>query len=226
MFVHLASTGHEKPKCEPSKDLQVLSEEYWQSSANVRGQRFVKFFDMSYEATSPWIHTLHGFSRSVCPTCQFIIYDFADQLRAELDRWTGALPDVIGCGHYPLLAFSSRVMNDWKKSCDVGRIPVGSIEVPGSRAPYYWVKGELAIGAQITRYLNGRKATIRYCPTCGAVTNPEFEEKLAISTPTWDGSHVFTTRFSPARLFCTDRVVRCAARNKHTNVSFSPADVD
>lgn len=167
---------------------------------------------------------LHGLSTSVCPACRNIAYDIPDLIHAELERWSGTLPDAIGCGHYPLLAISSRVLDDWERSCGVGKLPVGTIELPGDEPAYYWVRGERTVGARIDEALSGRRTAARRCPTCGTVTNPEEEELLAISPSTWNGSHDFTTRFSPTVLFCTERVVRCAAKNKHTNFSFTSAE--
>jgi hypothetical protein len=152
-------------------------------------------------------------------------------------RW----PDVLGCGAWPLFIVSRRVLADWQHSGvrDIPAYPVRIADpVPKKlqNAPmpeYFWLDGENMPGATLDLEASGF-VNVSFCPKCGTRIediSATYKRQhtgtwpMAIIESTWNGADVFTTDLSPAAFFCTEKVLECAKRNKHTNFRFVPAAV-
>ncbi len=73
----------------------------------------------------------------------------------------------------------------------------------------------------------------QFCPECGTrrhdihATNQRQRSgtwPMALVEGTWNGAHLFTTDLSTSALFCTDAVLDCAKRHRHTNFKFRPLE--
>src|SRR5688572_4711662 len=94
-----------------------------------------QFFTVSHNSFHkigfPWISTLQeGFSRTYyCQTCSRSIYYATGEMVGVLERSKGSKwSDVLGCGHYPFLIVSERVVECWIKE-NVGTFPIKEIKV-------------------------------------------------------------------------------------------------
>jgi hypothetical protein len=153
--------------------------------------------------------------------------------REEADAW----PDVLGCGAYPLLVVSGRVIDAWRTE-QIGVFPAARMRLSrpfpaglGTAEPpdYWWIDGGKMFGARMDFDASGFVGT-RFCSACHRRTDDiskTYDRQHSETWPykfidgTWTGAELFTTDLSPAAFFCTKRVVECAARNKHMNFRFT-----
>jgi hypothetical protein len=145
-------------------------------------------------------------------------------------------PDILGCGAYPLLILSERVLTTWD-SLGLGSYsayPMNIISEPAGKRPtpppYYHVK--ITGRCQLDLEAMGLKVIYR-CPKCDYSEVVETKENdpraglhQVIKPETWDGSDVFVADINPRGPFCTGRVAALAERNKWTNFRFDPSDYD
>jgi hypothetical protein len=208
-------------------------------------REFFNVSDNSFEQrNSPWISRISSGLEcgSPCPECGGTSCSPAGELRATVDiKRAVTWPDVLGCGSYPLLVVSSRVIDDWTRA----RIECGSpakvlLETPGSRdrrcgslPDYFWIDGARLIGAQLDFEASGF-VDVRFCSTCGRRmddVSATYERQHSSVWPyqfvpgTWNGLDLFTTDLAPTAFFCTARVVDCARISRHTNFRFVPVEL-
>jgi len=136
---------------------------------------------------------------------------------------------------------SGRVLKDWKRA-GIGVFPHEKVEIVEplpkrlEKVPppdYYWLDGKRMFGAKMDFEASGF-CGMHFCPSCGrqdhdvdATYDRQNDGRtwpMAIVGSSWNGSHVFTVDLSSATFFCTEAVVECARRNKHTNFCFVPAE--
>jgi len=138
------------------------------------------------------------------------------------------LPDTLACDT-PLLLVSQRVLDDWR---DAGIGDVPAERVVGLDNDYFRIDGGRMSGAKVDFDASGF-VDVRFCAECGTRTDNVTETTkrhyswtwpTVIVEGSWTGAHLFTTDISPAAFFCTDLVVECARRGRHTNFRFVPID--
>jgi len=138
-----------------------------------------------------------------------------------------AYPDILGCGAYPFLIVSDKVLSSWQK-CGIGLLATYPVKIakaletdlsPESARPYFRLEIGGCIKVDIPR--SGGKIT-EYCFRCGEFqTEPMLIKKFAFLEGSWDGSHLFRDqRFFPTVVFCTDSVKQLAENEMHTNFRF------
>lgn len=136
-------------------------------------------------------------------------------------------PDVLGCGAYPLLIVSDRVVAAWNNA-GVGSFlqsPVGIAAIQDSRAqiiaaPNYYhieITGECVVDLKASGI-----AITSTCNRCGEIERkPPTIRPLKILDGSWDGSDLFRDRrFFPRVSFCTTNVVDLFRSHDFTNASF------
>jgi len=132
------------------------------------------------------------------------------------------------------------VLEDWSND-QVGTFPAQPIELvaplpkrlEGIEPPsYFWLDGERMLGAKMDFEASGF-VDLRDCPVCGARSfdvGKTYDRQYEAVCPetfvpgTWNGANLFTTDLSRAAFFCTEKVVDCAARHRHTNFRFIPVE--
>lgn len=175
-----------------------------------------------------------------CKTCKRVITYALGDIRGILDKEKGTKwSDVLGCGHFPFLIISDRVLEAFIKE-NVSSFPYHRvfIEKPypkrldiSSMPDYYWIDGSKMLGAKLDFKESGFVDN-RFCPECSTRTdNIEATYDLhsrgfsyVFKKNTWDGSDLFVTDISRTRFFCTDKVVKCAQKYKLTNFNFVPIE--
>lgn len=203
----------------------------------------------------PWItEIVSGLRehRTPCPDCGAVrTVSLLGDLEVKLEEDVGRRwPDVLGCGAVAsLLIVSGRVLEDWGAD-GIGNIPAGGrvlIRPPmpaglRSKEPpeYFWVDETNMAGARQDLEASGFVGS-RFCATCGsgfydigATYRRQHSEPWSnvLVEGSWNGADLFTapssqsTLFQGGELFCTEKVVKCARRHRHTNFRFVPADAN
>lgn len=199
----------------------------------------------SYNARGfPWIDKIiAGFTQlSDCPQCGASRHEPLGDIQVTLEATKGRQwPDVLGCGAHPFFIVSARVIEAWRVET-IASVPVGgrvsfvpplpeqlqSIEPPA----YFWLDGEKMLGAKMAFNASGFLG-MRVCPMCGRHiydVGATYDRQRAGVCPyvfvegTWDGMNLFTTDLSPAMFFCTEAVMECARKHRHTNFRFTPVE--
>ncbi len=183
----------------------------------------------SYEGKWTMAISIHSRSRLIewcCPDC-----GAADSYPAGAFDVTveggNAYPDILGCGAYPLMIVSSRVIASWEQN-DIGpfvKFPVGvaaahETMLRSKDAPQYY-RVEIAGDVKVDIPRSGGKIS-QYCARCGQFSIESFTlKKKAIFAGSWDGSPLFRDkRLFPRVIFCTETVKQLAEKEKHTNFHF------
>jgi hypothetical protein len=138
-----------------------------------------------------------------------------------------AFPDFLGCGEYPLLIVSARVVRALRES-EIECLHTARVAVAGSldsrvvlaEAPEYYrleITGECRVD-----FAESAMMIERVCPRCGLFsTQPGLDRRFRIIEGSWDGSDLFRDcRHFPRVTFCTQKVVDLARSHGLTNVRF------
>jgi hypothetical protein len=178
-----------------------------------------------------------------CPECGVAPSQiFTGDLEVTLEKRKGSKwPDALGCGAASLFIVSARVLEAWRDDA-VGAFPIGGgISFTGAlpkrlrdgRPPeYFWLDGQKMLGAKMDFDAAGF-VDVRFCFACGnriddiSATHEKQRSGLwpyAFVPDTWNGADLFTTDLSPAAFFCTNAVMECARRHRHTNFRFIPVE--
>jgi len=192
----------------------------------------------------PWVSRIINGLKDVmyCDLCKVTIDCPVGTVQVTLQsdkgiRW----PDILGCGGgWPLTIVSQRVLSQWRED-GIGEFPVDKLEIlnpvpkklPRDQMPeYFWLDGEQMLGAKVDFDASGY-VDVRFCPKCGRRTHDisaTYDRQhsgvwpIAFVPESWNGANVFTTDLSPAAFFCTEKVVECARKHRHTNFKFVPAE--
>ena len=173
--------------------------------------------------------SIHPRSRMIewsCPDCGAAASYPAGSFDVTIEGGE-AYPDFLGCGAYPLMIVSGKVIASWEQH-GIGpfvKFPVGvaaALETKLSLkdAPQYF-RVEIAGDAKVDIPGSGGDFT-RFCTRCGTfMTEPMLISKFALYAKSWDGSHVFRDqRLFPRVIFCTETVKRISESERHTNSRF------
>jgi hypothetical protein len=191
----------------------------------------------------PWVMSIRkGLCQiAQCTTCNRTIREPQGDFEAILDAEKGTKwPDVLGCGHWPLLIVSAQVVSAWELE-GAGCFPHKKVEfldplprklVGTTPPPYYWIDGAKLRGALIDFDASGFVG-VAFCRECGTRSHnisATFKRQHSSVWPfvfrpsTWTGSNLFTTDISAAKFFCTDKLVEIATKYRFTNFRFIPVE--
>lgn len=136
-------------------------------------------------------------------------------------------PDILGCGAYPFLIVSQRVLEDWAREAitnystyRVEIVSVDSLDLNHRPAPVYY-RVELDGRCRIDLAASGLDV-LKHCPECDYLqTRPALADGFQMIPNSWDGSDVFRDiALYPRVSFCTRRVLELARKYQHTNFRF------
>jgi predicted RNA-binding Zn-ribbon protein involved in translation (DUF1610 family) len=191
---------------------------------------FYEFTDNSpYEKKWVFAPSIHPKSHVVkwsCPECGRAAQYPAGAFDVTVEGGS-SFPDVLGCGAYPLLIVSERVLSVLKGAgiCCFQYYPVGVTAVQESRvrrdeAPAYF-RVEIA-GECMIDFAGSGAAIKSVCARCGEVkTQPPMIRRFTIVEGSWDGCDLFRDRrYFPRVSFCTQKFVDLAKANGLTNCRF------
>lgn len=138
-----------------------------------------------------------------------------------------AYPDILGCGAFPFLILSERVIDSWGNH-NIGtfiKFPVGvtkahETDLSPAGAPQFF-RIEVVGNAKIDILSSGGKIK-QLCFRCGTLrSEPIVIKKFAFLPRSWDGSAVFRDQLLyPNVIFCTDAVKRLTEHENHSNFRF------
>ena len=191
----------------------------------------------------PWMQEL----QVICPgpqcrTCENIRwwYPSGDLVARMENKPARSWPDVMGNGR--VLFIASERFVDAMGACGVRVEAGGSVEIEEplhnglslDDAPkYFWIDGARHRAARMDYEASGYVG-VSFCEGCGRVQydvgatyDRQHEDPPPPEVFDYDassGHDIFTTDQWPRKLFCTDRVLRCAKRHKLTNIRFKPVE--
>jgi len=209
----------------------------------------IKFYSISHDSFRskkiPWIEKITKglIDGGTCPECGARLIEPSGELKVTLEKNNKASvwPDAMGCGHYPLLIISSKVLELWEME-HMGRLHAAKVEIEGEipikmqgieRKDYYWLIGQKMQGAKIDFEKSGF-VDVTFCKKCGtrdADINATYDKQhsgtwpLHVIEETWNGDNLFTTDLSPQVFICTDDVFKFAGKHELTNFEFIPTEV-
>jgi hypothetical protein len=212
------------------------------------------FFGMTQKSFSPWISKFVLGEDSYlldkhCFTCGKVWREYANDeycfdrpLDALLDgSKASSWPDIIGNGHEPYFCIvSQRVLEVWESE-NIGTFPAFPVRILPpfpktliTEPPiYYRLDYKRMEGAELDLEASGY-INAKVCPMCGNfsydLTQSDRMRNYKIiphqlKIETWNGANVFRSKNPEGRMFCTEKVVDCAAKYKLTNFSFVPCEI-
>lgn len=193
----------------------------------------------------PWIARIEiGLEhKGICRECEGPLTQPRGDLQVTLERNKGRKwPDVIGCGSYPLLIVTARVLDAFRDD-RIGDFPVGGrvILLPPLPAnlqkveppSYYWLNGAQMFGANVDFEASGFVG-VQFCSICGrrwddieATYDRQHSSQpygYVFREETWKCANLFTTDISPTAFFCTFAVVETAKKYGLSNFRFVPVE--
>jgi hypothetical protein len=212
----------------------------------------MQFFEMSYRNYSPWIRKFvrkkdDCIVERKCLLCgdEWVSqknenhYDrpFEAMVEKKGSTWT----DIIGNGSEPHFTIvSQRVLEIWEAE-GVGTFPAFSITIlppypkKMTEPPptYYRLDYKQMVGAELDFEASGY-VDVKYCDAC---QNYSYDRKQSdrirdfkitpyiLKKGTWNGANIFRLKFPVGFMFCTEKVVDCAAKHKMTNFEFTPLEI-
>lgn len=188
----------------------------------------------------PWLTKItEGLASRYCWRCKSVDCHPDKEIGGTLEPGKGIKwPDALGCGSFPLLILSERAIQAMECEGIRGR-PIHEVcinpPVPDrlratSSPRYFWIDGRRLHGARVDFEASGFVGT-EFCRRCGrrwdngdATYQAQHSGKghTVICPRSWSGLHLFTTDISPTSFFCTERMVRCVAKHKLTNLRLVP----
>ena len=207
----------------------------------------LRFFSVSdnslYTSLFPWIDKIiEGLTDGhKCSKCGSIVRYPHDDIIVSLEPSKGtAWPDVLGCGSFPLFIVSENVIEAWRRE-GIGEYPLHRVSISRplpeqlqtTKTPaYFWIDGKKLKGAAIEFESSGF-VDVRFCEVCGTRTDDiisTYKRQHSEIWPyvfrqgSWNGDNLFTTDLSPTAFFCTEALVKCATKYRHTNFRFIPTE--
>lgn len=203
---------------------------------------------MRYKNYSPWIfgfvdkedHCMVEYNCSVCGKKWLAqenenYYDRPfDALLDTGSKWT----DIIGDGGSTFRIVSQRVLEIWESE-GIGKFPTFPITIvpPYKRMKepppmYYRLDEKKMIGAEFDFESSGF-IDAKVCDVCGKLSfdwkqSDRMEDfkitPYVLKEKTWNGTNVFCTEHL-GYMFCTEKVIDCAAKYKMTNFRFTPLEI-
>jgi hypothetical protein len=142
-------------------------------------------------------------------------------------------PDVLGCGAYPFLIVSDRVVGAWAEAniSSFHTFPVGVFDVKSRKlaqiVPPSYFRVEIDGRCRIDLVASGVQV-LRVCPLCGRVVDrPTFPyaPRYQMVPDSWDGRALFRDEATYPRVsFCTQLVLDLASQHHLTNFRFERMD--
>lgn len=168
--------------------------------------------------------------RRVCPECRAMESHPEGAFDVIVEGGT-KYPDVLGCGAYPFLIVSRRVIDAWFGSgiTSFHTFPVGIAKIRSKKlmdvVPPSYFRVEIDGRCRIDLADSGLRV-VRSCPKCHHLwTDPMVPSGFQMVPSSWDGSALFRDEVLYPRVsFCTEAVLTLAREYKLTNFRFEPME--
>lgn len=190
----------------------------------------------------PWIQEISEglIVEKTCNTCLRTFEYPKGDITVVLESETGTKwSDVLGCGHYPLLIVSCRVIEAFEKE-KLLSFPYHKVYIEKpypkrldevSMPDYYWIDGPKMLGAKLN-FQASKFVECGFCPECGTreidqIKTFELQDKgysYIFKNDTWNNSDLFVTDLSDTLFFCTDKILDCAKKYNLSNFRFIPVE--
>lgn len=171
---------------------------------------------------SPMVHR-------VCPECDTVENYPSGAFDVFIERGS-QYPDVLGCGAYPFLIVSERVIKVWQGAgiSSFHTFPVAITEVQSKKlrdvTPPRYFRIEIDGTCQIDLAASGAEV-ISFCPECHHLDTRPYFHGFHMVPGSWDGSPLFRDPVLYLRVnFCTQLVFDLARQHRLTNFRFDLMD--
>jgi hypothetical protein len=193
---------------------------------------FYTFSDNSfYTRRFPWAMSIYPQSKMInieCPKCE-VVEKYPSGEFDMLLEGGGKYPDVLGCGAYPFLILSDKVIDAVREAnitcfhtykVGIKELKSRSKNIYLETPPQYY-RVEIDGACQVDLEKSGIKV-ISYCPECHYLnTRPFVPEGYKMVSGSWDGSDLFRDPVLYPRVsFCTKKLMDIAHHYKFTNFRF------
>ncbi len=180
-----------------------------------------------------WAASIHPRSEivhEICPKCGSVKHYPKGDFDVTLEKGS-KYPDILGCGAYPFLIVSGKVIKAWQEEnvssfhtyiVNIARIK--SVKLKELPAPQYY---RVEIDGHCQIYLEASGAKVKkYCLKCNHFeTIPTLLKKFSILSDSWDGNALFRDEnLYPRVSFCTETIVKIATKYRLTNFRFEPME--
>jgi hypothetical protein len=164
----------------------------------------------------------------VCKNCGHVEHYPSGAFDVNLEGGS-EYPDALGCGAYPFLIISERVVDDWNQAgidnyltYPVRISSIDSADITNKLPPNYWrieMNGTCSIDLLSSGLVNAD-----YCAICGNLRTGESQiTGFIMEADSWDGSDLFRDKNQFPRInFCTMRILELAKKKTHSNFRFEP----
>lgn len=193
---------------------------------------FYTFGDNSFFTRGfTWAASIHPRSEvihQICPECGSVKHFPSGDFDVTLEKGS-KYPDVLGCGAYPFLIVSEKVIGAWQDegldcfhTYKVNVAENKSTKLRNLTSPQYF-RIEIDGRCRIDLEASGAKI-IQLCPKCHhLITDPPVLRGFAMASGSWDGSVLFRDPvYFPMISFCTNTALEIAFRHRLTNFRFEP----
>lgn len=206
--------------------------------------KYPKFFRASDDLRDlkvyPWIEEVVSGRKCLpmCKTCRKVRVVHSGDLVISLMRGRGVKwPDWLGGAVGPPIIFSERVLDAWQKE-GIGEFPHNKVTIQSpvfgllknkKQPEYFWIDNGAISGARLDLEASC-KVNAKYCADC-SLLGSDFIASLDLQKNqkcpwvfiegSWNGAKFFS---ADREIFCTEEVVRCAAKYKFTNFRFIPIE--
>lgn len=200
----------------------------------MRSLSFYVFWDNTFSNRGfAWAASIHPRSEvihQICPKCGSVKYYPKGAFDVTLEKGS-KYPDVLGCGAYPFLIVSDKVIKAWQDAgvcCfhvyDVKVANIKFAKLQDLPAPQY-NRVEIDGSCRIDLEASGAKV-VKFCPECQhLVTHPPVLNSFRMESGSWDGSSLFRDQlYYPMVSFCTETIINIAYQYRLTNFRFEPME--
>jgi hypothetical protein len=165
-----------------------------------------------------------------CPECNSVEFFPSGAFDVTVDGGS-KYPDVLGCGAYPFLFLSERVISAFIEgkiaafhTFEVGVTKVISTKLRDIQPPKYY-RVEIDGACEIDLLASGLKIS-RLSSNCHhLVTDPMLANGFVMKSGSWDGSPLFRDPVLYPRVnFCTQSLLELAYQYQFSNFRFEPME--
>lgn len=197
-------------------------------------QSFYVFGDNTFSNRGfTWATSIHPRSEvfhQICSKCGSVKYYPKGAFDVTLEKGS-KYPDILGCGTYPFLIVSRKVIEAWQEvgirrfhTYDVRIAEIKSVKLRDLPPPQY-CRVEIDGSCLIDFEASGARI-VKSCSECNhLVTHPSVLNGFRMVSGSWDGSSLFRDQVHyPMVSFCTTNIIEVAFQYRLTNFRFEPME--
>ncbi len=180
---------------------------------------------------APRFHSIDELVHYECSKCGAIAKYPVGQFAIDLEGGS-KYPDILLCGAYPLLIVSERVLKDWEREGFKGynSFPLEIRNIDSSKLNVEDALKYFSIEVSAKCELDLKDMGVEVEDECSECVNVKLSkssweiERLTIKPESVANADIFISTIFPRKILVSEKVVKCACENKHTNFEFVKAE--